>query len=524
VRSAIAGFLFERIPASSGWAQVFGSVALFLFLTQAFTGVLLSLNYAATPVDAYSSVQYIQTKVANGRMVRGLHHWGASAMIVVVCLHMAQVFIYSAYKKPREATWIAGVFLLLITFTFGLTGYLLPWDNRALWGTIVTTRIVAGVPLAGDILTRLLGATDGVGVVTFSRFYAFHTMVLPALAISLIAFHVYLVRRHGVAPSPSENEITQRFYPTQLFRDVVAIFVAFACLFLASEFLEVPLERMADPTDTTYVPRPEWYFLFLFQLLKVFPGRLELIGTVVLPTLTLLLLILLPFLPQPRMLWLRPRLQASVLVLAGMAVWAGLTSAALSGTQQPPGRSGDSRSLSVSAGVMPEKVAGLGYFRSLQCASCHNFVSGTPKKGPDLGLAGLQHTKEWITKHIVDLSPTPLVAGTAPRGVEQSKVDSIVLLLSSPDPATVQKLTDASPRDIAGAQIYVEKACGICHKVNGEGGSIGPSLNGLVNRRNPDWIKAHFVAPRRLSPGSIMPPYRFQRSEEEVLIDYLLSL
>jgi ubiquinol-cytochrome c reductase cytochrome b subunit len=524
LRSAISGFFLEKIPVSAGWPQVFGSVALFLFLIQAFTGILLALNYAATPVDAYSSVHYIQTKVAGGRMVRGLHHWGASAMIIVVCMHMAQVFIFRAYRKPREATWIAGVFLLLITFTFGLTGYLLPWDNKAFWGTMVTTRIVSGVPLAGDVVARLLGAADGIGVVTFSRFYALHTLVLPVSATALIVFHVYLVRRHGVTPAPSETEITQRFYPGQLFRDVIAIFAAFVGLFLAAAFLDVPLERMADPTDTAYVPRPEWYFLFLFQLLKVFPGRLELIGTVVLPTLTILLLILLPFLPHPRINWLGPRLQAGLLVVLGLAVWGGLTGAAWFGTPHSSGQSGAVLNPGVSGRMAPEKVAGVGYFRSLQCVSCHNLVSGSPKPGPDLGLIGLRHTKEWITKHIDDSSPRSSMAGSAHREVEQAKIDAIVLLLSNPDPESISKLNDASPRYIDGAQIYVEKACGSCHQVNGEGGSMGPSLNGLGNRRNADWVRLHFVAPRRLSPGSIMPPYHFQRSEEAGLVAYLLSL
>jgi ubiquinol-cytochrome c reductase cytochrome b subunit len=139
LESAIRNFLYEEIPGSSGWHQVLGSVAVFLFMVQAFTGILLAFNYAATPGDAYNSVKYIVTEVTGGRLIHGLHHWGASMMIVVVVLHMAQVFLFGAYKKPREATWMVGVVLLLITMAFGLTGYLLPWDNRAYWGTVVST-------------------------------------------------------------------------------------------------------------------------------------------------------------------------------------------------------------------------------------------------------------------------------------------------------------------------------------------------------------------------------------------------
>src|SRR5512132_1406399 len=157
IQTAVRQFLYEEIPASSGWRHVFGSVAVFLFLTQAFTGALLAFNYAPTPGDAYNSLRYILTEVTGGRLIRGLHHWGASMMIVVVVLHMTQVFLWGGYKKPREATWLVGVVLSL---AYGLPGYLLPWDNRAYWGTVVTTQIAASAPFVGPYLTRLLGS-DG---------------------------------------------------------------------------------------------------------------------------------------------------------------------------------------------------------------------------------------------------------------------------------------------------------------------------------------------------------------------------
>src|SRR5436190_10813732 len=246
VETAIRSFLYEDIPASSGWHQVFGSVAMFLFLTQVFTGILLAFNYAPTPGEAYNSVKYIMTELTGGRMIRGLHHWGASMIIVVVVLHMVQVFLYGAYKKPREATWIAGVFLLLLTFAYGLTGYLLPWDNRAYWGTVVATQIASKAPVLGPYLQRLLGEQGAVGVVTFARFYAIHVLLLPPLTMLLIGVHVYLVRRHGVAPAPGdETKPKKKFYPEQVFKDTVAIFVAFAVLFALAVAARVPLERLA---------------------------------------------------------------------------------------------------------------------------------------------------------------------------------------------------------------------------------------------------------------------------------------
>ena len=188
-QSALTKFAAEEIPASCGWAQVFGSVTLFLFLTQVFTGVLLTLNYAPSPGEAYESVLYITRSVTSGKMIRGLHHWGASMMIVVLVLHASQVFLYGAYKKPREALWLTGVLMAFLVLSVGLTGYLLPWDNRAYWGTVVVTQIAGQVPLLGPYLQTVLGAKNGIGAVTFSRFYALHAVILPA-ATALLAFFI----------------------------------------------------------------------------------------------------------------------------------------------------------------------------------------------------------------------------------------------------------------------------------------------------------------------------------------------
>ncbi|HZS55781.1 MAG TPA: cytochrome bc complex cytochrome b subunit, partial [Bryobacteraceae bacterium] len=335
LQAGLSRFLFEEIPASAGWPQVFGSIALFLFLVQSLTGILLALNYAPTAGEAYTSLVYIMQQVAGGRMMHGLHHWGASLMIIVVFLHMAQVFIFGAFKRPREATWLAGVLLLLFTLGFALTGYLLPWDNRAYWGTVVTTKIVAGLPVAGPVLTRLAGAADGVGAITFARFYALHTLLFPACTVGLIIFHVYLVRRHGITPAEDRLEKMQTFYPKQLFRDFIAVFITFACLFLAACFLDVPLEAMANPNDTAYVPRPEWYFLFLFQLLKIFPGKLELIGTLILPLLTILCLALLPFFDRVNTRMLGKRVQLISVAVLAFSTWSALTAAAVFSDKHP---------------------------------------------------------------------------------------------------------------------------------------------------------------------------------------------
>src|SRR6204780_2719403 len=237
IESAVKGFLYEDIPASAGWHQIIGSMAVFFFVSQVFNGALLAVNYAPTPGEAYNSVKYIMTEVTVDPLIRGLHHWGASMMLIIVALHMIQVFIYGAYKKPREATWMMGVVLLLITLVFGLSGYLLPWDNRAYFGTVVTTRIAAQAPFAGPYLLRLLGSQgDSVGNVTFSRFYALHTVLLPPLTLILIGIHVYLVRKHGVAPAVDDTAPRRKFFPEQVFKDTVGVTIGFLILFMMAVF------------------------------------------------------------------------------------------------------------------------------------------------------------------------------------------------------------------------------------------------------------------------------------------------
>lgn len=521
--TALRNFFLEEIPGSAGWAQVFGSVALFLFLTQAITGLLLAFNYAPTPGEAYESLLYIVRKVIAGRMIHGLHHWGASLMIIVVFVHMAQVFVYGAYRKPREATWIAGGGLLLLTLAFGLTGYLLPWDNRAYWGTMVTSRIIGSAPVIGSVLLRLIGAAEGIGVVTFSRFYTLHTMLLPTLASVLIAVHIYLVRRHGITPSRFETKAKDRFYPKQAFRDTIAIFVSFAILFVAAALMDVPLERLADPTDTTYVPRPEWYFLFLFQLLKLFQGSLEPIGTVVLPTLAIVALFAVPFLDRTQIEKTTRRIVAIGAVALVFSAWGALTAAAVSSPRGAPPLLAAPPATEW-AQLPAEQIAGLGYYRSAHCETCHNLLAGEPKPGPNLTTAQVHHPRPWLIQHLSKPEQAPSDADVSPAHFSLPQLNALLLFIENLTPYTASTLEDIPANAIQGAETYVVSGCGSCHKVNGMGGGIGPPLNGLANRRSKQWVEAHFLAPQKLSPGSIMPPYRFSSTDEKAIIVYLFSL
>ena len=420
LESAIKNFLYEEIPASSGWHQVLGSVAVFLFLVQAFTGLLLAFNYAPTPGEAYNSLKYIISELTGGRLMRGLHHWGASMMIVVVVMHMTQVFLFGAYKKPREATWIVGVSLLLLTLAYGLTGYLLPWDNRAYWGTVVTTQIASKAPLVGSYLTRLLGSEQSIGVVTFARFYALHVLLLPPITTFLIVIHIYLVRKHGVAPLPDDQGATKKFFPEQAFKDTVAIFVCFMILFIMAAAVKVPLERLADPTDTTYIPRPDWYFLFLFQTLKLFEGPLELLGTVVLPTAAILVLLLVPFLDRGTCKKLAQRTMALGAVSLAAIGWLGLTVTAIVTTPKTAAPAEEAgAAFNDWQQLPPEALAGIGYFRTERCSSCHSLAEGPPKIGPNLATTSIRKSATWMMEHF--RNPSSLVPGTSMPPIQSQR-------------------------------------------------------------------------------------------------------
>jgi quinol-cytochrome oxidoreductase complex cytochrome b subunit len=198
--------IFLRKIPKVNWFFTLGSASLFVALTQVITGILLTLYYVPTPDHAYDSVQYITTQVAGGWFIRGIHHWGASAMVILVFLHMLRVIFYGAYKFPREVTWLTGVVLLIVVIGFGFTGYLLPWDQKAFWATTVGTRIAGTPPLIGDWILIIVRGSKELSAITLARFFGVHVWVLPTVLILLIGVHLYLVIRLGISAIPGREE------------------------------------------------------------------------------------------------------------------------------------------------------------------------------------------------------------------------------------------------------------------------------------------------------------------------------
>jgi quinol-cytochrome oxidoreductase complex cytochrome b subunit len=198
----IKWFLYRKVPSDISWAQTLGSATLTAFLVQATTGVFLAMYYKPHPDTAYESIQYITNDVTLGWLVRGMHRWGASVFIILLFLHMARVFLFGAYKYPRELNWIVGVLLLVLGMLEGFTGYLLPWDETAYWATVVGINLNGTAPFAGPLLAQFLRGGAEIGTDTLSRFYSMHMLLLPGAIFALIGLHLYLVMRLGVTSPP----------------------------------------------------------------------------------------------------------------------------------------------------------------------------------------------------------------------------------------------------------------------------------------------------------------------------------
>ena len=388
--------LDESIPGGASWIYVFGSVTLFIFFLQAITGAFLALYYAPTPDHAFDSVHFIQDQVPFGAFVRGLHHWGASAIMIAVGLHMLQVYLYGAYKPPREPMWHVGIFLFILTLAFGFTGYLLPWDQTAYWATQVGINLVGTVPFIGEPLARILRGGTELGAVTLNRFFAIHTLFLPWLIVMLIAAHLFILRRVGAAGPWDEvkaKKVSEPFFPRQVFMDAVAMGVVFAALALVAVFIPAHLADRANPSDNTFRPVPEWYFLFYYQLLKYSTGSWEVVMTFVLPVLFFGTLFLIPFLGRKRE---RAPTRRPISMAVGAAFLVFVFTLLGIAVKQ-------NASIVVSD---PAVVRGRALYAKLSCSGCHRIHGDGAQVGPDLSYEGDKRDRIWLIAHFKDPQKT----------------------------------------------------------------------------------------------------------------------
>jgi quinol-cytochrome oxidoreductase complex cytochrome b subunit/cytochrome c2 len=305
--------LDEPVPGGAKLAYVFGSALLFIFVSQIVTGVFLAMYYVPSADHAHTTVWYITKEVSGGSFLRSIHSYGSSAIVIVLLLHIIQTFVYGSYKGRRELLWVVGCILFALMLGMAFTGYLLPWDQKAYFATTVETNMLSEVSLVGNWLKQILRGGTEMGTLTLSRFFVLHVFLIPALIFLFVAQHIYLFRKAGAAGPISADPInpnlpTEPFYPKQLIMDMGFALLIVIFLGVLAWKIPVMLGPKADPSETVFLPRPEWYYIPVFQYLKYWKGWTSVVGILVIPGILGLLLVGLPFFDRSleRRPWKRP--------------------------------------------------------------------------------------------------------------------------------------------------------------------------------------------------------------------------
>ncbi|HJP29789.1 MAG TPA: cytochrome bc complex cytochrome b subunit [Candidatus Latescibacteria bacterium] len=301
VRQVVLDNLRKPVPPHVNWLFTLGAALLLLLSVQLLSGVLLMAYYKPTGREAFASVESIMYEVPLGWLVRSIHNWGSHLIVIVALAHMFRVFFYGGFKKPRELTWIVGVGLLAAILGFGFTGYLLPWDQVAYWGTVVATEAPASLPVLGPTTRQFMIGGSEVADATLGRFYVVHVFLLPLLLLGLVGLHLFLIRYQGISslgrsdvpePTAEQNRAAggEPFFPHHFLRDSATMYLTLGVLVTLALLYPAHIGTPADPLSTPMGIKPEWYFLPAYQLLKYVP---EVVG-VNMPPLLLLVLVLLP--------------------------------------------------------------------------------------------------------------------------------------------------------------------------------------------------------------------------------------
>ena len=570
--------LDEPVPGGARFAYVFGSGLLFIFLSQIITGLCLALYYVPSPLNAHSSVAYIVKEVAAGSFLRSLHSYGSTAMLVVLLLHFLQTLLYGSYKGKRELLWIAGCALALLVLGMAFTGYFLSWDQSAYAAGGVGTDIVGEVPFIGNRLRLLLQGGAMLGALTLSRFYVLHVLIIPGLIFSGIAIHIFLFRKAGAAGPVSEDPIkpklpTEAFYPKQVLIDMTFVLAVMGVLGMLAHFVPVMLGSEADPANTRFIPRPEWYFLPMFQWLKYWKGWSTVIGAFIIPAILIGLVFLLPFMDRglERRPWRRPIPVGGVLIILVGLLWLGMTS-----------RLDDSRDATVAAQLAeqdqqehayfysafkpystpspsvavastsedPTVAQGKGIFDSHGCSGCHG-ESGGGAIGPSLKHITAQYPPAQLTALLKAPRANMTAAGMVPLTLDSGQMTALVSYLGSlggtsaasaaappasgstspepgPDVAAGKPKAKAGSSSgdatvAAGKAIFDSNRCSGCHGQSGAGG-VGPSLTHITTQYPPAQLTALLKTPRANMKAAGMVPLTLNPADMKALVSYLASL
>ena len=551
VRSAWAWLAGQELPGGARPRYVFGSVLVFLFIQQAVLGILLASYYSPSASQAWASTAYLNDQVTAGWVLRGLHHHGSSAMVIVTGFHFLQTVIAGAYRRPRELNWFTGLAMAAVVLGFALTGYLLPWDQKGYWATQVATGIMGSVP-GGEPLRVLLQGGAECGNLTLTRFFTLHVFVLPLSLTLLLFFHVALFRKHGVTPPPLPPAELERkkgkYFPGQLLWDVSAMALTSAVLVLVTwKTHGSTLFAPAQPASN-FVARPEWYFLTPFQLLKYFEGPLQVVATVIIPGAITTFLVALPFIDRADSAKAGSRMPVLAVVALLMAGVATLTSMALvedakDGKFQKglvaAHREADRARELAKAGVLPAggdavflndpQVAARGLFKE-HCETCHTIDGEGGEEAPKLTsyknrewLAGVirnPHDKQFFggTKTHKEMEPYPA------SQLSDDKLKAVVEYMTS------LMGEEGGPIDAAlaeqGKKLFADELdCNTCHEVKPGETADGPNLAGHGSRAWIERVIRDSSADDLFGKTASMPKFGKKLSGDEIrqLADFVAA-
>ena len=452
----------HHVPRSSAsWWYVFGSAALTIFALQVVTGILLAFTYVPSAAEAWNSLQHLNHDVTLGWYLRAVHGWGSDFMVAVVLIHFCQVFLFGAYKFPRQLTWIIGVFLLLMTLGMAFTGQVMRFDQDAYWGLGIGASITARFPIIGGAAVHMLLGGPIIAGATLSRFFALHVFLIPGLLIALVGLHLLMVLRLGVNEWPMPGRIVRKetyekeyhelvkkdgvpFWPGAIWKDMffsAAIIVAvMAC---AAYFGPFGPTGYPDPTIIQTIPKPDFFFLWLYAMLALMPPEMETPALVIGPIIVIGFLILLPFLSgEGEKSWKRRPAAVVTLLLVAISL-AVFTKLATFSPWSPimNAWSGDPLPVSYLNGLSPLQRQGVLVFQDKQCHNCHEIGGLGGKRGPDLTRVATRMTHDQLVRQVIQ------GGGNMPayaKNLNPAEVTALVSFLETLHPPNQPKARDAA--------------------------------------------------------------------------------